>query len=437
MCMLPLSCVTSCCSATQTPTASQGLIYPAWENNTMVWFEDLPLDFTRSETREVERLFVTAYPTNMSALTLAQDAGLDLAQLNQTVQVKFLIRDILTKARQSDRLLQLLVEVLSDPSQQAVHDKFNRLIAGHEATVAAAALQRKPSLATLAMLPSSMEVWGAKDSAAQPLASPGLEKIVNAAAGFADVAVFRQRLAEAEVRTARIEIGGKAKGTGFLVGESLLLTNWHVVKNGVEGAVARFDHKVLPGGTVASKGRSVKLATEWRVASSPHESVSVEISEEGPPAGAWDFALVRLAEPVASQGIGPDPHVKNAEVRGHYDLDGSAYEYEIGEPLLIVGHPDGRPMQLSYASPSGVTRTRHLSRIRYQTNTEGGSSGSPVFNREWRVVALHHAAGPTSLPGEFNLRTGDFNQGITIAAIVTNLKEQLAGKSALAELGLE
>lgn len=403
----------------------------------MVWFDELPLDFTRAETREAERLLVTAYPTNMAALTLAQDAGLDLAQLNQMVQVKFLIRDILTKARQSDRLLQIVVEVLSDPSQQAIHDRLNRLIAGHEATVAAAALQRKPSIATLAMLPSSLEVWGGKDPAARPLASAGLENIVNAAAGFADIAVFRQGLAEAEVRTARIEIGGKAKGTGFLVGESLLLTNWHVVKNGVDGAIARFDHKVLPGGTVASKGRSVPLASKWLEAHSPHDSDSVEISDEGPRTGTWDFALVRLAQPVASQGIGPEPLVANAEPRGYFELVGTPYDFDPAEPLLIVGHPDARPTQLSYASPSGVRHTLHLSRIRYQTNTEAGSSGSPVFNREWRVVALHHVGGPTSHAGEFNPQTGDFNQGIAIAAIVSNLKEQLAGTSVLAELGLE
>jgi endonuclease G len=93
-------------------------------------------------------------------------------------------------------------------------------------------------------------------------------------------------------------------------------------------------------------------------------------------------------------------------------------------------------VQFSYASPSGVRSTKNLNRVRYQTNTEGGSSGSPAFNRDWRVVALHHGAGPTSMPGEFNLRTSDFNQGIPISAIVTELKKQLAGRPELAELGL-
>lgn len=176
------------------------------------WFEDLPLDFTRMETRTAERLLIAGFPINMAAVTLAQDAGLDLALLNQMAPVKFLVRDMLVKARQSDRLTQLLAEVLRDPAQEAIHPELRALVAGYEGTIAAAAMRRKPSLGALAMLPSSIEVLGAGDAGPQPLATPGLEKIINVAAGFADPALFRLRLAEAEVRTARIDIGGKAKG---------------------------------------------------------------------------------------------------------------------------------------------------------------------------------------------------------------------------------
>ena len=400
------------------------------------WLEDLPLDFTRPETRAAERLLITGYPTNMEALTLARDAGLDLARLNQMAPVKFLMHDILVKARLADRLIQLLAEVLSDPAQEALHEDLRGLVLGHEASITTAAMRRKPSLSILAMLPSSIEVLRPKGAGSQPLSTPGLEKTINAAAGFADPAVFRLRLAEAEVRTARIDVGGKAKGTAFLIADSLLLSNWHVVSGGVDGAVAVFDNQVSPLSKTKQDGRAVKFADNWLVASSIHERSPVEIGVDGPPSGTWDFAVIRLVEPVGSQALGPDPMAQEAERRGRYILDGGSYHFEEAEPLFIVGHPEGRPVQFSYASPSGVRSTKNLNRVRYQTNTEGGSSGSPVFNREWRIVALHHAAGPTSTPGEFNMQTGDFNQGIPISGIVGELKKQLSGRPELAELGL-
>ena len=178
------------------------------------------------------------------------------------------------------------------------------------------------------------------------------------------------------------------------------------------------------------------FASNWLVAHSPHEPVPVEIGLDGPPIGNWDFAVVRLAEAVGLQSIGPDPQAKDASQRGRYALDGSPYHFEEAEPIFILGHPAGRPVQFSYASPSGVKRTKDLSRVRYQTNTEGGSSGSPVFNRDWRVVALHHAAGPTSIPGDFNLQSGEFNQGIPVSGIVNELRKQLTDRPELAELGL-
>lgn len=401
----------------------------------MPWFEDLPLDFTKPETREAEKLLVVAFPNMFAALAFAQSAGLQIAALNQNLPPQLLMREILGKARLSDRLVQLVAEVLNDPSLEAVHPGFLALITGHEGKFAAAAMRRKPSLATLAAMPPTIEVWGMGNAAAQPLATPGLEKIVNAAAGFADPAMFRLRLAEAEVRTARIDIGGHAKGTGFLVADSLLLTNWHVVSRGVEGAVAVFDHKVSGVGT-EDAGRAVKFGVDWLRASSVHAAVAQEIGSDGPPPGNWDFALVRLAEPVGSQAIGPDPNEPKADRRGRYMLDGNAYLFAEAEPIFILGHPSGRPVQFSYASPSGAKPTKNANRVRYKTNTEGGSSGSPVFNRDWRVVALHHAAGPTEVPGEFNLRSNDFNQGIPIKGIVEELKAQLAGKQELTELGL-
>jgi Trypsin-like peptidase domain len=407
----------------------------------MSWLEDLPLDWTKDETRTVHRLLVEAYPLNATALVLAKNSGLRVQSLNQMTTVELLFREILEKARLADRLLQLLAEVLTDPSVEAIHPQLAALVAGHEAKIQRAAIERKPSLATLALLPPVLEVWAPDDGEARAMADRAVfEKTINAAAGFLDISIFRTRLAEAEARTARIEIEGKAKGTGFLVGDELLLTNWHVVKDaggdaGGDG-VARLDHLVTGNKGTTESGRAVAFADDWLVASSPHDTVPHELGTDGPAQGYWDFALVRLAEPVAAQAIGPDPAAGGVEPRGHYVLDGGAYRYESDEPVLIVGHPDGRPMQLSYASPSQVRVTTHQNRIRYQTNTEGGSSGSPVFNREWRVIGLHHASGPTKVPGELDQQAPGFNQGIPVAGLVGELRRQLAGRPELTELGL-
>ena len=364
----------------------------------MPWFKDLPLDRRRPETRRVEAALISAYDDPFSLLDLVDQAGLSRAALNLMVPVKILVPNVMRQARLADRLLQLLAEVLRDPSKQGLHAEIRAVMAGHEAELAAAALDTRPSLAVLANLPSAMEVWDPAQPHPTALA-PHFERVLSAAAGFEDPVGFRRELALAEVRTARIEIGGHAKGTGFLVSPRHILTNRHVVSAATDDGAARFDYKMQPGGAQASSGRVVRFAADWAAAASDGRALVDEIGADGPEPGAWDFALVRLADPVGEQTLGADPAAAGGETRGFYKLDGSPYTYLAEEPVRIVGHPSGRPALLSYASPSQIRRTPSGTRVRYQTNTEGGSSGSPVFNKEWRIIALHQAAGPTATPG--------------------------------------
>ncbi|MFO0553699.1 MAG: serine protease [Polyangiaceae bacterium] len=218
-------------------------------------------------------------------------------------------------------------------------------------------------------------------------ASAGVEKTLNQIAAYADIALFRENMASAELRVMQILAGGRPIGTGFLVGEDVLLTADHVVDR-EELLAARFDCKRTPRG---STGPTVDYAfhNDWQLARDR----------------ILDYAFVRLSrQPV------------HEEPREAFVLNPAAYRVVPEEPILIVGHPQGGPMQLSYAAPSGARLTADMTRVRYQTNTESGSSGSPVFNREWRIIALHRAFG--------NSGSGQYNEGVPIFKVATNVWSQ-------------
>jgi hypothetical protein len=96
--------------------------------------------------------------------------------------------------------------------------------------------------------------------------SQGLERTIRDRLPALDFAVWREKMTLVEGRVCRVEIGGNAAGTGFLVGPDAVLTNYHVLQSVLEGKTApgkvtcRFDYKVLANGTrvegVSARGYS-------------------------------------------------------------------------------------------------------------------------------------------------------------------------------------
>ncbi|MFH0957429.1 MAG: serine protease [Pseudomonadota bacterium] len=105
-----------------------------------------------------------------------------------------------------------------------------------------------------------------------------------------------------------------------------------------------------------------------------------------------------------------------------------------GQHLNIVQHPQGRRKEVALQRNS-ITNI-YANRIRYTTDTEPGSSGSPVLNNQWDLVAIHHAAGELGS----TLNTWLNNEGMRIDMIVADLREHYAGSTTgdqiLAELGI-
>lgn len=253
-----------------------------------------------------------------------------------------------------------------------------------------------------------------------------LEKTINKANPYLDVVKFRTALGQLEGRVCRIELKNNGTGTGFLVGPDVVITNYHVMESVFDGTVApadvtvRFDYKLLANNMLG--GTEHRLAQDWRV----HESRYSDVDMRDPASGEQepdklDFAVIRLDGRVAEEPIGgaanQDP---SAPPRGFIAVPAAPHDFMKSPALFILQHPEGAPLKLALDTQSVIGVNPNGARVRYRTNTEPGSSGSPCFDSNWTLVALHHLGDPRWVNPQFN-------QGIPFAPIVALL--QAAGKS--------
>ncbi len=201
---------------------------------------------------------------------------------------------------------------------------------------------------------------------------------------------FLQMGIESSKPIAYIEIDseeGRWSGTGFLLSNDLLLTNHHVLsdKKLLSDTIFRFNYQVDKNGNPEiSKNYSAKDEAEFCTNSELDYSI---LKLEGNPGHDWGFLVATDSMP-------------NLNSRAN-----------------IIQHPHGLPKQISiqnnyikYVSPN---------KIHYITSTQPGSSGSPVFNDEWKVIALHHAGGWLYEEDESLLYFR--NEGIPLTTIIDNL----------------
>lgn len=249
-----------------------------------------------------------------------------------------------------------------------------------------------------------------------------LERIVRERTDFVDLLPFLARLAALEGQVCRIEIPeGQPQGTGFLVGPDLVLTNRHVVAHlldggGDPGALrARFDFARTSAGDLVRQGAVFGLADDWLLGERPHGQADLTGDPTDVPAdGELDFALMRLAEPAGDQPRGGQAGPGNPP-RGWIDLAGQGAPPVVGADVFILQHPEGSPLKLAMGRVTELAGGGR--RLRYDANTLGGSSGSPVFDNAFRIVGLHHAGDPNFAV------LASFNQAVPIAAIVAWLTE--------------
>ncbi|MEU6811159.1 endonuclease [Streptomyces sp. NPDC046831] len=162
---------------------------------------------------------------------------------------------------------------------------------------------------------------------------------------------------------------GGHHGTGFMVSSSLLMTNHHVLRSPEEAARAVIEFNFQAG----LDGRPLNPVV-FRL--EPQEFFATDRD--------LDFSVVAVAEHNQQNERLSDFH--------WLPLDGAEGKAVLGEFVNIIQHPDGEPKQLALRENQIVDVLDRF--VHYITDTAPGSSGSPVFNDQWEVVALHHSAVP-------------------------------------------
>ena len=224
------------------------------------------------------------------------------------------------------------------------------------------------------------------------------ERTVLKSQHFNNVASWREWMGQCELTVCRIDTADGLAGTGVLVAPDLVMTNYHVISSTRQSPVLskmvtlRFDHKTDKDGAAdESKAQKFYLAKDdWLVDYSPMEDL--------------DYALLRVRNEPGNQPVGGQG---GAPLRGY--AKPRAYNFEDGEPIVILQHPKRAPLKITIGS---VLRTMQMSnRVIYSASTDDGSSGSPCFNSDWELVALHHYGDPIG------------NRGVLFSAILERMRK--------------
>ncbi|MCB9717662.1 MAG: trypsin-like peptidase domain-containing protein [Myxococcales bacterium] len=306
------------------------------------------------------------------------------------------------------------------------HGRLDRLLA-------TAAVQRpwRDDLRALVLRFSAREGWSVSPEGHDTaLGRDGLQQLTSQGNPFTDTAKLAHWLIRTERQVCQVRCGGSG-GSGFLVGQNLVLTCYHVVEDYLHEKVTstklqvRFDYRSDPLGKVPPYDSLpwLDIDPSWKIPYARHSKAD-ETLEGEPATDELDYALLKLASSPGSEALSEEN-----TARGWVDMSRDWPVPPAEAPILIVQYPElegdpphQQPLKIAFATPGFDGLNANGTRIRYKPSTKKGSSGSPVFGPDLHAVALHHNRGQIN-PAVKGLVLS--NRGIPLAAIRAAMPQEV------------
>ncbi|MFI0968253.1 trypsin-like peptidase domain-containing protein [Streptomyces sp. NPDC021080] len=335
------------------------------------FLDSLPFDWSDPGARELQGLLASFYDEPAAVKAMARQAGIATQYVPWQQPVYGVWFDLITVARNQGMLRALLAQILAGPDR-AVAERLKELIGD------------RPVLE----VPEPEPPPGAWKHFTDP---DSLERQIFPDSTFQDVA-FLRRGTEQATAVCRLRVtdsqGRRYHGTAFRVGTDLLMTSHHVLHGSDGDRMAQVE--AWFGYEQDIDGRDLEHVT---VVCDP-ASVTGDAED--------DWAVIRVAEPMPEDAV-VVPLPERVTV-------------EAGDRVCIIQHPHGGVKKL--AARHNVVRYADDQVVQYWTDTDRGSSGAPVFDERWRLVALHRChtrAGKLSEQREYR------NEGVRIERVVAGM----------------
>lgn len=241
-----------------------------------------------------------------------------------------------------------------------------------------------------------------------------LDRMLHARRGFANPMNLLEGLGAIVNTVCKVIIDDTPAGTGFLISDDVLLTNYHVVRNAIKEQLEtsssrvtlRFDYHSSADGTVPGAEFALVDGDEWLVDVSEmdrgdakfrsrKETLSLSRAPD-----RLDYALLRVAGRPGETTIGP-----TKRKRGFVAIPETGPDYkevlQKDAGMFIFQHPrnadNKEALSLHLVSgPANIEFNDNQTRLVHSLGTLAGASGSPCFNQRLELIAVHHMGGEES-----------------------------------------